>query len=84
LKFTEGHLIIDHLKIYPRSEIKIDIKNHGKSHCNLLTSQFLFSKYKIIKGLHVLNDVCWAFDQRSLNLKKILKKKFDISLISFQ
>jgi hypothetical protein len=52
-----------------------------KSHFNLSTGQFLFSKYKIIKGLHVLNDVCWVFDQRSLNFKK---KNTDISLIWFQ
>jgi len=66
----KDHFIIDHQKIYPRSEIKINTKNHGKSHFNLSTGQFLFSKYKIIKGLHVLNDVCWVFDQRSLNFKK--------------
>ena len=28
LKFTEGHLIIDHQKIYPKSESKMDTKNH--------------------------------------------------------
>jgi hypothetical protein len=41
-----------------------------KSHFNLSTGQFMFSKYKIIKRLHVLNDACWVFDQKSLNLKK--------------
>ena len=66
----KGHLITDYQKIYPRSKIKIDTKNHGKSLFNLLTGQFLLSKYKIIKGLHVLNDACWVFDQRSLNFKK--------------
>jgi hypothetical protein len=44
LKFTEGHLIVDHQKIYPWSKIKTDIKNHEKSHFNLTTGQFLFSK----------------------------------------
>jgi transposase len=48
-----------------------------KSHFNPSTGQFLFSKYKIIKGLHVLNDACWVFDQRSLNFKK--KKYWHLS-----
>jgi hypothetical protein len=52
LKFTEGHLIVDREKIYPRSKIKTDIKNHEKSHFKLTTGPFLFSKYKTIKGLH--------------------------------
>jgi hypothetical protein len=30
LKFTEGHLIIGHQKIYPKSESKMDTKNHEK------------------------------------------------------
>jgi hypothetical protein len=30
LKLIEGHLIVDHEKIYPRSKIKTDIKNHEK------------------------------------------------------
>jgi hypothetical protein len=30
LKFTESHLIIDHQKIYPKSESKMDTKNHEK------------------------------------------------------
>jgi len=50
-----------------------------KSHFNLLMSQFLFSKYKIIKWLHVLNDVCWAFDQRNLNFKNTWKKNWHLS-----
>ena len=52
LKLTEGHLIVDREKIYPRSNIKTDIKNHEKSHFKLTTGPFLFSKYKTIKGLH--------------------------------
>jgi hypothetical protein len=52
LKLTEGHLIVDREKIYPRSKIKTDIKNHEKSHFKLTTGPFLFSKYKTIKGLH--------------------------------
>jgi hypothetical protein len=32
----------------------MDKKNHGKSHFNLTMGQFLFSKYKTIKGLHIL------------------------------
>jgi len=63
LKSTEGHLITDHQMICPRSKIKIDTKNHGKSHFNLMTGQFLFSKHKTIKGFYILNDVCWIFDQ---------------------
>jgi hypothetical protein len=42
LKFTEGHLIADHQKIYPRSKIKTDTKNHEKSHFNLPTGHFCF------------------------------------------
>jgi len=42
LKFTEGHLIADNQKIYPRSKIKTDIKNHEKSHFNLTTGYFCF------------------------------------------
>jgi hypothetical protein len=30
LKFTEGHLIADHQKICPKSESKMDTKNHKK------------------------------------------------------
>ena len=30
LKFTEGHLIADRQKIYPKSESKMDTKNHEK------------------------------------------------------
>jgi len=52
LKLTEGHLIVDCEKIYPRSKIKTDIKNHEKSHFKLTMGPFLFSKYKTIKGLH--------------------------------
>jgi hypothetical protein len=51
-----------------------------KSHFNLSMGQFLFSKYKILKGFHLLNGACWVFDQRSLNFKK----NTNISLISFQ
>jgi hypothetical protein len=73
LKFTEGHLIADHQKIYPRSKIKTNTKNHEKSHFNLTTGQFLFSKYKTIKGLHILNWVCWIFDRRNLIFKNTFK-----------
>ena len=69
LKFTEGHLIVDREKIYPRSKIKTDIKNHEESHFNLTMGQFLFLKYKMIKRLHILNDVCYAFDQTSLTFQ---------------
>jgi hypothetical protein len=34
--------------LYPRSEIKINTKNHRKSYFNLTKGQFLFSKYKTI------------------------------------
>jgi len=42
LKLTEGHLIADHQKIYPRSKIKTDTKNHEESHFNLTTGHFCF------------------------------------------
>jgi hypothetical protein len=42
LKFTEGHLIADHQKIYPRLKVKTDTKNHEKSHFNLTTNHFCF------------------------------------------
>jgi hypothetical protein len=42
LKFTKGHLIIDHQKIYPKSEFKMDTKNHGKSHFKLTMGHFCF------------------------------------------
>ena len=42
LKFTEGHLIADREKIYPRSKIKTDIKNHEKSHFKLTMGHFYF------------------------------------------
>jgi len=42
LKFTEGHLIADREKIYPRSKIKTDIKNHEKSHFKLTMGHFCF------------------------------------------
>ena len=54
-----------------------------KSHFNLATGQLLFSKYKTMKRLHILNDVCWVFYQKSLIFKKIFSKT-NISLISFQ
>ena len=69
----KGHLITNYQKIYPRSEIKINSKNHGKSHFNLSTGQFLFSKYKIIKELHVLNDVCWPLT-KEVNFKYFFLK----------
>ena len=45
-------------------------------------SQFLFLKYNITKGLHVLNIVWWIFDKKKLNFQFFLKT--NISLISFQ
>jgi hypothetical protein len=42
LKFTEDHLIADREKIYPRSKIKTDIKNHEKSHFKLTMGHFCF------------------------------------------
>jgi hypothetical protein len=42
LKFTEGHLIADREKIYSRLKIKIDIKNHEKSHFKLTMGHFCF------------------------------------------
>jgi len=67
LKFTEGHLIADRQKIYPKSEFKMDTKNHErkKSHFSFTTGQVLFSKYMTIKGLYISNNVCWVFDQKA-------------------
>jgi len=36
-----------------------------RSYFYLATGQFLFSKYKTMKGLPILNDVCWVFDQKA-------------------
>jgi len=55
--------------MYSKSKIKIDTKNHRKNYFNLTTGQFLFSKYKIIKGPYVLNGMYWVFDQRRLIFK---------------
>ena len=41
-KFTEGHLIADHQKIYPKSEFKVDTKNHEKVILNPTTGHFYF------------------------------------------
>ena len=60
--------------MYPRPEIKIDTKNHRKNNFNLTTTQFFFSKYKTIKGLHMLNCVCWVFDKKKLDFLKYFKK----------
>jgi hypothetical protein len=46
LKFTEGHLIADYQKIYPRSKIKTDTKNHEKSHFNLTMAHFCFQNIR--------------------------------------
>jgi len=60
--------------MYPRPEIKIDTKNHRKNNFNLTTTQFFFSKYKTIKGLHMLNCVCWVFDKKKLDFLKYFQK----------
>jgi hypothetical protein len=87
LKFTEGHLIMYYQMMYLKSEIKIDTMNYRKNNFNLTTSQFMFSKYKPIKKLHILNDVCWVFDQRSSIFKNTFKNwhLFDfISIIKLE
>ena len=35
--------------------------------------QFLFSKYKTIKRLHILNDLCWVFDWKAWFLKDLFQ-----------
>jgi hypothetical protein len=45
LKFTEGHLITDHQKIYPRLKIKTNTKNHEKK--VILILQRVISVFKI-------------------------------------
>jgi hypothetical protein len=82
LKFTKKVTSSQTIKRYTQDQrLKLTQRTMEKSHFNLSTGQFLLSKYKILKGLHLLNDTCWVFDQRNLNFKK---KKTDISLISFQ
>jgi hypothetical protein len=77
LKFTESHLIIDHQKIYPKSESKMDTKNHEKkNHFSLTTGQFLFSKYMTIKRLYISNNVCWIFDKKAWFSKGLFKKGY--------
>jgi hypothetical protein len=76
LKLTEGHLIAYHQKIYPKSESKMDTKNHEKNHFSLTTCQFLFSKYMTIKGLYISNNVCWIFEKKKkLDFQKVFSKK---------
>jgi hypothetical protein len=59
LKSTEGHLIIDHKKIYPKSEFKMDIKNHGKVILILQRVNFCFQNTRQSKDcIFFLNDVC--------------------------
>ena len=74
-------LFIHHQMIYLRSNIKTDTKNHRKSRFNLTTGQFLFSKYKTVKGLHWI--ACVGSLTKEAWFSKILSK-IDISLISFQ
>ena len=77
IKKKEGHLITDHQQIYPKSESKMDTKNHEEedSHFSLTTGQFLFSKCMTIKGLYTSNNVCWVFDQKAWFSKGLFKKK---------
>ena len=67
--------------IYLRSNIKTDTKNHRKSRFNLTTGQFLFSKYKTVKGLHWI--ACVGSLTKEAWFSKILSK-IDIFFISFQ
>jgi hypothetical protein len=60
----------------------MDTKNHEKSHFNVTTGQFLFSKYKTIKGLHWIACVGSLTEEVDFQKKKL--SKIDISLISFQ
>jgi hypothetical protein len=59
----------------PKSESKMDTKNHEKAIFNLTTGQFLFSKYITIKGLYILKNMCWVFDQKAWFYKKIFFKQ---------
>jgi hypothetical protein len=49
LKSTEGYLIAGHQKIYLRSKIKTDTKNHEKSHFNLTTGYFCLQNTRQLK-----------------------------------
>jgi hypothetical protein len=59
----------------PKSKSKMDTKNHEKSIFNLTMCQFLFSKYITVKGLYILKNVCWVFDQKAWFFKKIFFKQ---------
>jgi hypothetical protein len=42
----------------------------------------MFSKYKTIKGLHILNDVCWVFDQKAWFSKDLFQNWYLSDFIS--
>ena len=82
LKFTEGHLIIDHQKIYPKSESKMDTKNHEKKK-TILVLQWVISVFKIQDNQRItLNDVCWVFDQKARYLKDLFQNRYLSDFIS--
>jgi len=61
----------------------MDTKNHEKkSHFNLATGQFQFSKYKTIKGLYILNDVCWIFLSKKLDFQNLFQNRYLSDFIS--
>ena len=51
----------------PKSESRFETH---KNDFNLAKGQLLFAKYEIFTGLHLLNIVCWVFDQMNLIFNK--------------
>jgi hypothetical protein len=50
----------------PKLEFKMDTKNHEKKDILILQRvNFCFQNTRQIKGLHILNDACWLFDQKA-------------------
>ena len=54
----------------PKSEIRFETHKTHKNDFNLAMGQLLFAKFKIFTGLHLLNIVCWVFDQMNLIFNK--------------
>jgi hypothetical protein len=81
LKFTEGHLIIDHQKIYPKSESKMDTQNHEQK--TILVLQWVISVFKIQDNqMTILNSVCWVFDQKAWFSKDLFQNWYLFDFIS--
>jgi hypothetical protein len=84
LKFTKkGHLIIDHQKIYPKSESKMDTKNHEKQKPLVLQRvNFCFQNTWQSKDCIFRITCVGSLIKKSLIFKRSFRKR--TSLISFQ